>query len=473
MYRIKILLGLAVILSVTSASIASNTIYVDVNGPNDPGSGTYNDPFRRIQAGINAAANDDVIQIRPGLYTGNGNYNLDPNGKSITIRSIDPNNPANTIIDPNGEGRGFYFHRGEDANCVIWGLTITNGVADSTTGYNGGNIYCYISSPTIRNCIMRNGYAEGSGGGLCCDYSYVTVINSTIKDNTAGGDYGYGGGISCQFLGSPTIIGCTINGNTATMTGGGIFSGGSEPNILNCIIIDNNAAAGGGINCYYSGTSHVVNCTIAGNRADYSGGAVFCWSGGGAIIENSILWANSASEGMQLGLQDEGQASVTYCDVQGGQTGVYDPCENLVWGQGNTDSEPCFASFDPEADPELWDFHLQSSYGRWNQNSHIWATDSNTSLCIDAGDPNSDWSGEPWPNGKRINMGAYGGTSQASKNGNPADFDIDNLVDFADFAKMANKWLAEQVCIEDLNNDGKVNFADISIFAENWLWTKK
>jgi hypothetical protein len=37
---------------------------------------------------------------------------------------------------------------------------------------------------------------------------------------------------------------------------------------------------------------------------------------------------------------------------------------------------------------------------------------------------------------------------------------------------MANQWLVEQICIEDLTNDGKVNFADISIFAENWLWKK-
>jgi hypothetical protein len=37
-----------------------------------------------------------------------------------------------------------------------------------------------------------------------------------------------------------------------------------------------------------------------------------------------------------------------------------------------------------------------------------------TSPCIDAGDPNSDWTGEIWPHGERINMGTYGGTQQAS-----------------------------------------------------------
>ena len=37
-----------------------------------------------------------------------------------------------------------------------------------------------------------------------------------------------------------------------------------------------------------------------------------------------------------------------------------------------------------------------------------------TSLCIDAGDPAVAWGAEPQPHGTRINLGAYGGTEQAS-----------------------------------------------------------
>ncbi|MHC4738185.1 MAG: hypothetical protein ACYS9Y_04685 [Planctomycetota bacterium] len=110
----------------------------------------------------------------------------------------------------------------------------------------------------------------------------------------------------------------------------------------------------------------------------------------------------------------------------------------------------------------MWDFHLQSVHGRWDGNSFgidfnkdgvvnlfdfaklanvwfeestklpedlnydntvdvadlqifaeyfstvgykgQWVFDALTSPCIDAGDPNSHWSNETWPNGKRINM---------------------------------------------------------------------
>lgn len=37
-----------------------------------------------------------------------------------------------------------------------------------------------------------------------------------------------------------------------------------------------------------------------------------------------------------------------------------------------------------------------------------------TSPCIDAGDPDDDYSNEPAPNGGRINMGAYGNTADAA-----------------------------------------------------------
>lgn len=65
-------------------------------------------------------------------------------------------------------------------------------------------------------------------------------------------------------------------------------------------------------------------------------------------------------------------------------------------------------------DPANLDFHLKSVMGHWNSFSKTWVKDGEHSPAIDAGDPGFDWSAEPMPNGSRINIGAYGNTSQAS-----------------------------------------------------------
>ncbi|MHC4676222.1 MAG: hypothetical protein ACYTBZ_27335, partial [Planctomycetota bacterium] len=173
--------------------------------------------------------------------------------------------------------------------------------------------------------------------------------------------------------------------------------------------------------------------------------------------------ANEASSGPQVALDATSTVSISYSDVQDGWLG----------GTGNIDADPCFASFQPNGDPNMWDFHLQSAYGRWDPNSRSWISDTNSSPCIDAGDPNSDWGSEPWPNGKWVNMGAYGGMSQASMNGNLADFDIDGSVNFVDFAEFSNKWFTKETCVEDLSDNGVVDFADFKMFAENWLWQRE
>jgi len=101
--------------------------------------------------------------------------------------------------------------------------------------------------------------------------------------------------------------------------------------------------------------------------------------------------------------------------------------------------------------------------------------DQVTSPGIDAGDPNSDWTAELWPHGKRINMGAFGGTPQASMSlsdaGNVADLNNDDSVNYGDLILLADDWLYQQVLLsEDLDRDGVVDFIDFAILINNWLW---
>jgi hypothetical protein len=75
----------------------------------------------------------------------------------------------------------------------------------------------------------------------------------------------------------------------------------------------------------------------------------------------------------------------------------------------------------------------------------------------------------------RINMGAYGGTPQASTSlstvGNIADLDHDGDVDYVHLNLFTDEWTSELFLLaEDLERNGLVNFWDFAILADNWLW---
>jgi hypothetical protein len=83
------------------------------------------------------------------------------------------------------------------------------------------------------------------------------------------------------------------------------------------------------------------------------------------------------------------------------------------------------------------------------------------SAAIDAGDPGSDCSNEPWPNGFRVNMGAYGNTPEATRS--PAGFD--------DLATLALYWLTDEPLVDiapEPDGDGIANFLDFAALADYW-----
>ncbi len=142
--------------------------------------------------------------------------------------------------------------------------------------------------------------------------------------------------------------------------------------------------------------------------------------GGTATLINCIIWdcprPVTLTDSSNQEIEDRGShITIKYSDIEGGQDGVSvsGRYSTFTWGPGNINTDPLFA--DSRAD----DFHLKSEAGRWDPNSTNWVIDDITSPCIDAGDPNSDWTSEIWPHGELINMGAYGGTQEAGMSTKP------------------------------------------------------
>ena len=140
-----------------------------------------------------------------------------------------------------------------------------------------------------------------------------------------------------------------------------VFIAGSSPTISNLTIVDNTY----GIEAYNI-------CNIHGFGP---------YGGSEPDISNSIFWNNIGG------------------DLFGCQARY--SCVSI-------DGNPLFV------DPENGDYHLRSRRGRYWPEHDIWVLDTVTSPCIDGGDPRAKPLDEPAPNGGRINIGAYGGTVQAS-----------------------------------------------------------
>jgi len=161
-----------------------------------------------IRVAISAASDGDTILLTDGTFTGEGNRDIDFQGKSVTVLS-QSGDPNSCTIDCEGswtdQHRGFYFHSGEGSGSVLEGVTISNGYIEgfSQEEGSGAGIYCTnSSSPTIINCIFSNSYANYYGGGVFCDdYSSPTFTNCTFYGNSAVD----GGGIFCNSYSSPTL----------------------------------------------------------------------------------------------------------------------------------------------------------------------------------------------------------------------------------------------------------------------------
>ncbi|MHC4110815.1 MAG: right-handed parallel beta-helix repeat-containing protein, partial [Planctomycetota bacterium] len=251
----------------------------------------YVSPGQSIQAAIDAANDDDEIEVAPGTY----NEAINFNGKAVRLYS----SGGAEVTTINGGGALHHVVQcvsGEGANTKLEGFTITGGNANGLDLNDrcGGGMYNSNSSPTVKNCAFSENIADGLGGGMFNSNSNPTVIGCLFDRNFTsdgspgtgdGGDGGQGGSGAgmYNFNSSPTVTNCTFRenatgdgGNGAKGADGGFCEDGGDGG--------NGGKGGNGAGMYNNNSAPKLDfCTFAGNLTG-GGGVYHCGGEGGYCI---------------------------------------------------------------------------------------------------------------------------------------------------------------------------------------------
>ena len=266
---------------------APEIIRVDVAGGGD---------FLTIQEGIDAAASLDTVRVAPGTYAGPLNRNLTFDGKDIAL--VSDAGPGATIIDCEGQDRGFFITQGETPAGLIRGFTVRNGVG------SGGAIRCVNAAPTVSDCVF---------------------------ESTVGGDYGGAMYLTNPIGDSPLIERCTFSGNASSGSGGAVRLDYSDAAFSRCTFTGNEAPQGGAIDCGTLSFPVIANSIFAFGT---EGGVVHCPASSTPTISHCCVFGNAGGDSLCGDYHDNLFADPLFCP---GEFTLRDdsPClpGNNPWGE--------------------------------------------------------------------------------------------------------------------------------------------
>ncbi len=234
-----------------------------------------------IQSVIDEAPSGSVLVMCPGTY----DERLVIRGKSLTLRGRD--GAATTVIDAGAGGRALTVSNVPAPGVSVRGLTLRNGL---TTG-TGGGIRCSASRLTINASVIADNAAQGGGGLYANDCALA--VTGTLFQNNDGNSRSGGGAWLVDSSGS--VATTRFLGNRAELGGGVTVSEGTV--VLRDSEIRNNVGAVRGGGLYHSSNASVLRTTIADNSSDWIAGGVYVFRHAPTIRASTIRGNTSVNDG--------------------------------------------------------------------------------------------------------------------------------------------------------------------------------
>jgi predicted outer membrane repeat protein len=341
-------------------------------GPNTAGTGGSYGAGGAVYASGSTVSFHDNVFSQNSAGQGGAIY-LDGCTGSIADNTISSNA---VVVNTEIAGGGAMYL----TNCS--GLTLTNNTISMNSAdvgvpgeYHGGGIRIFGSTgiEVSGGGILYND-AGGSGGGIYCEASELTLTGVLIRKNTAN----IGAGVSTAFdtLATLTATDCEFLWNTATILGGGIYASGIAF-INHSLFVGNRGNTNGG-GCYLTqlADGSFIGNTLDRNRSNSPN------TGGVILVDAGIpVFNNIVTNSRHIGINCLGGVMPTesHNNVWGSFIANYGGCTP---GTGSISADPLYA------DTAAGDYHLLMH-----------------SPSIDAGAPGGAYSD---PDGSRGDMGRYG-----------------------------------------------------------------
>ncbi len=383
----------------------------------------------------NPAAHPTVIDGREGGTTlrlvNAGNSNIDgftitggraplnefngASGSGISVVDSGAVTIRNNLIQGNDDGRNF-----NTCGCETNGggiavgssrgrssVTVTGNIIRNNAAHRGAGMAIGVKAVITRNLVEGNKGGGDHGGGLYLNAPTMLIRQNLIRGNKIGvqAGYGWGGGAIFYGPGKPTpkarFVSNRFVGNSASV-GSGLFIDDDASATITGDLFHDNACDAGGAALYVDGTgivptgstARLENVTITDHkcRAGTRGAAIFTEGGSSIEVTNSIITRNGGSSQIFVctdcaspPLPQPPESTIEWSLLGGAAV-------NVTKGKGMLSGDPRFANRAAN------NFHLAPG-----------------SKGIDAADPASKVGREPRPNGGRRNIGAYGGSVEATR----------------------------------------------------------